>query len=60
MKGERAVPELAAEYDVHRTMIYQWEKVLLDRAADIFERGGRNAPKVDEDKVRSLHAKIVG
>ncbi len=31
---------------------------MLDGAADIFERGGKKAPAVDEDTVRSLHAKI--
>jgi hypothetical protein len=36
----------------------QWRGALLDGAADIFERGGKTAPVVDEDTVRSLHAKI--
>ena len=39
-------------------MIHQWKKALLEGAADIFERGGKTAPVVDEDTVRSLHAKI--
>ena len=58
LKGERTVSELAAAYEVHPTMIHQWKKALLDGAADIFERGGKTAPVVDEDTVRSLHAKI--
>lgn len=58
VKGERTVSELAAEYGVHPTMIHQWKKALLDGAAEIFERGGKAAPAVDEDTVRSLHAKI--
>lgn len=58
LKGERTVSELAAQYGVHPTMIHQWKKSLLDGAADIFERGGKTAPSVDEDTVRSLHAKI--
>jgi len=52
------VSELAAAYEVHPTMIHQWKKALLDGAADIFERGGKKSPVVDEDTVRSLHAKI--
>ena len=44
---------------VHATMIHQWKKALLDGAADIFERGGRRSPEVDEDTVRALHAKIL-
>ncbi|WP_405402781.1 hypothetical protein [Paracoccus sp. Ld10] len=43
---------------MHQTMIHQWKKALLDGAADIFERGGKMASFVDEDTVRSLHAKI--
>ena len=58
VKGERTVSELAAEYGVHTTMIHQWKKALLDGAADIFERGGMRTPEIDEDTVRSLHAKI--
>jgi transposase len=58
LKGERTVSELAAEYGVHPTMIHQWKKALLNGAADLFERGGKLAPSVDEDTVRTLHAKI--
>lgn len=58
VRGERTVSELAAEYGVHPTMIHQWKTALLDGAADIFERGGKKAPEIDEDTVRSLHAKI--
>ena len=58
LKGERTVSELAAEYGVRRTMIHHWKKALLDGAADIFERGSRKPAEVDEETVRSLHAKI--
>jgi transposase-like protein len=60
VKGERTVPELAAEYGMHPTMILQWKKALLDGAAEIFEPGGKKAPEVDEDTVRARHAKIGG
>ena len=57
--GGMTLHELAAEYGVHPTMIHQWKKALLDGAADIFERGGRKpVAEVDEETVRSLHAKI--
>ena len=58
VRGERTVSELASEYGVHPTMIHQWKKAPLDGAVEIFERGGKAAPAVDEDTVRSLHAKI--
>jgi hypothetical protein len=38
----------------------QWRGALLDGAANIFERGGKKSPEVDEDTVRALHAKIEG
>ncbi|HBT00079.1 MAG TPA: hypothetical protein DEB47_09495 [Citreicella sp.] len=53
--------DLAAEYGVHPTMIHQREKVLLDGAADIFERGGKTPAaevEVEEELVRSQQAKI--
>jgi len=71
VKGERTVSEPAAEYGVHPTMIHQWSEplsalgprtmasALLEGASDIFERGGKTqAAEVDEQTVRSLHAKI--
>ena len=58
VKGERTVSELAAEYGVHPTMIHQWKKALLEEASDIFERGGKKKAEIDEETVRSLHAKI--
>lgn len=58
VKGEHTVSELAAEYGSHPTMIHQWKKALLDGAADIFERGGKRAPEIDDETVRLLHAKI--
>jgi transposase len=58
VKGERTVSELAAGYGVHPTMIHQWKKALLEGPADIFERGRNKTAEVDEETVRSLHAKI--
>ena len=60
VKGERTVSELAAEYGVHPTMIYQLKGSLLEWAAGIFERGGKAnaAAEVSEETVRDLHAKI--
>jgi transposase len=58
LKGEKTAAELATTYGVHPTMIHQWKKALLDGAADIFERGAKKPPEVDEAAVRELHAKI--
>jgi len=58
VRGERTVSEPAAEYGVHPTMIHKWKKALPDGAAEIFERGGKKAPEIDEDTVRAMHATI--
>ena len=39
-------------------MIHQWKKAVPDGAADIFARGGKKAPAVDEDTVRALPANV--
>lgn len=58
VKGERTVAELASRYGVHPTMINQWKRALIDGAAEVFERGQRKEPAVDEAMVKELHAKI--
>ena len=39
-------------------MIHQCKRAILEGAGDIFNRGGKRAPEIDEDTLRSLHAKI--
>ena len=61
LKGERTVSELATAYEVHPTMIHQWEMSLPEGAVGIFGRGGKAAlaAGIAEDTVRDLHARIV-
>jgi transposase len=49
LKGEETVSDLASRFGVHTTMIDQWKRALLDGASDVFERGGRKVPVIDED-----------
>jgi len=58
LKGEKTVSELASHFGVHPTMIHQWKRSLLEGASDVFERGGKRKPEIDEDQVKELHAKI--
>jgi transposase len=58
LKGEETVSELASRFGVHPTMIHQWKRALLEGASDVFERGGKRKPEIDEDQVKELHAKI--
>lgn len=58
LKGEETVSELASRFGVHPTMIHQWKRALLGGASDVFERGGKRKPEIDEDQVKELYAKI--
>ncbi|MBG6147508.1 transposase [Labrenzia sp. EL_142] len=58
LKGEETASELASRFGVHPTMIHQWKRALLEGASDVFERGGKRKPEIDEDQVKELHAKI--
>ena len=58
VKGEATVSELASRFGVHPTMIHQWKRALLDGASDVFERGGKRTPEIDEEQIKDLHAKI--
>lgn len=58
VKGEATVSELSSRFGVHPTMIHQWKRALLDGASDVFERGGKRGPEIDEERIRDLHAKI--
>jgi transposase len=56
IKGDKALAELAQQFDVHPNQITAWKAQLLEGAASIFgsERGAAE-PAVD---LEELHAKI--
>jgi transposase len=54
LKGDKTLPELAQQFDVHPNQITQWKAQLLERAAEIFSIE-REAAGPD---VKALHAKI--
>ena len=57
LSGEKTLAELAAEYEIHPTMISTWKQELVKRADELFERGNKNA--ADPQKViDDLHRKI--
>jgi len=58
LKGEQTLAALASRFGVHPTMIHSWKPALIDGASGVFERDGRKASKIDEEKVKELNAKI--
>jgi transposase len=57
IKGEKALPELAQQFDVHPNQITMWKGQLLEGAASAFglEKAESKAAAVD---LTALHAKI--
>jgi len=59
LKGEQAVAEPAARFEVRPTLIRQWKTALLAGASAVFETGAPiKASEIDAETVKELHAKI--
>jgi len=41
LKGEKTIQELGQIHGVHPTLITQWKKLLVENAAELFERPGK-------------------
>jgi transposase-like protein len=48
IKGDRTVNELAAQYEVHPTLIHAWKKQLLAGAEAVFANSTRATPTEDK------------
>ena len=56
LKGDKTLPELSQQFDVHPNQITQWKAQLLERAVELFTNPTeRDAAAPD---VKTLHAKI--
>jgi transposase-like protein len=57
VKGEKTLPGLAQQFDVHPNLVTQWKAQLLEGAAGVFGSGG-GEPSASSVDLKSLHAKI--
>jgi putative transposase len=48
IKGVRTLSELSAVYGVHPTVIAQWKRQLIRRAAEVFSRGNASGQSEEE------------
>jgi len=56
VRGDRTVNELAAQFDVHPTLLHAWKKQLLAGAEQVFANGTKAAPA--EDRTAELYEQI--
>jgi transposase len=48
MKGDKTLQEISKRYEVHPNLVAQWKKQLIDLAAQLFEKAGKeNTAAVD-------------
>jgi putative transposase len=58
LKGDRTVNELAAQYEVHPTLIHAWKKQLLAGAEQAFTNGAKVAAVDAEAEKAELFEQI--
>ena len=52
------ISDLCDEYGIQPSQVYQWQKVLFENAAVVFERPNRRADDAKERKVAALQTKL--
>ena len=60
IRGEKAVPELASQYQIHPTVINGWKRKLLEDANQIFEveSKGLKVKEDDQGQINELYRQI--
>jgi transposase-like protein len=54
LREDKTMAQLCQQYELHPTQINDWKRLLLERAAELFDKGAAPEP-VD---LKPLHAKI--
>jgi transposase-like protein len=57
LRGDKTMPKLAEQFDVHPNQIQEWRRKLLEQAGQLFERGSKPAGDADH-QLKEHHAKI--
>jgi len=57
-RGDKTMPELASQFDVHSSQITQWKTELLERATELFSTPAERAASAQGPSVKDLQAKI--
>lgn len=57
LKNEESTAELAAQYEVHPTMITNWKRELTEGAAELFDKG-QKTKKQHDNTVDELYRQI--
>jgi transposase-like protein len=59
-KGEKTLQELALQFEVHPNMIAQWKRLLIEQAAQLFEKTGKGNAEAEiaERKTDQLFRQI--
>jgi len=57
VRGDKTMPELTEQFDMHPNQIQEWRRKLLDQDGQLFDRGS-HPPEDTEHKLKELHAKI--
>jgi transposase len=58
IKGEKTLPELAQQFDVHANQIKQWRDQILEGSIGVFGSEAKSEPQAPAIEVKTLHAKI--
>lgn len=58
IRGNQRMSDLAVRYELHPNMIMTWKRQAIENMATKSMKPAGTDGKVDEDKIRDLHAKI--
>ena len=58
IRGVRSLSELSSMFGVHSTVIAQWKRLLIDRAAGSFSRSNRIGSRGEDELTAPLYQEI--